>query len=297
MLRLFSLLALAGAVAAQGRWPCSVVNGDGTIGPDQSICDGTLVRTGEYYGIANSAAQGDRNPPYRSICTVEPSNGMYFCGWKGATCLYDNNCDNGRCVNGQCTGTLGDSCDGRDSNCLGWTYCLSPDYGTTYTCGGNGAFCKDPWAAKDPSLWDGACQSGFCSPDTNACAPRPATTTTAPPQVTPPPAFTPWRLPTTSITTTSAWSGSPWNNDCGGSNAYFRCKNGAANSYRCCKDGKEICDATYQQNLQNCLIAAGKYYPCPDYPRSPGAAVCCDNVFNAYFGEAGMPGEGEEGRC
>ncbi|GAA5820376.1 hypothetical protein JCM10212_002726 [Sporobolomyces blumeae] len=174
------LASLAGLVAAQtgyGRFPCTVVNGDGTFSPQQSQCDdANLVNPG---ASDNSLMnQGDRVNPTNAQCTMETETGAYFCGIAGATCSSDANCDNGICVNGICQGGFLQGCAGSDPNCSGFLYCMSGDYSVTAanTCGAEGAFCQDVTQgsnsftdAQNEAIFNQFCASGYCNYGTGNC--------------------------------------------------------------------------------------------------------------------------------
>ncbi|GAA6008257.1 hypothetical protein JCM10207_000056 [Rhodosporidiobolus poonsookiae] len=178
---LASLASLAGLAAAQGgygRFPCTVVNGDGTFSGDQSQCSG-LVAPGSGEGVAGTDSQGDIAPPTGAVCTMETESGAYFCGIAGAACSTNAQCDNGHCVDGSCQGGFGQSCSNSDTNCLGFLYCQTPDFSqsSSDTCGGQGAFCQD-YTQGDSSLTNAQnyavfnqfCASGYCSFLGGACS-------------------------------------------------------------------------------------------------------------------------------
>ncbi|BGP14713.1 hypothetical protein JCM10213_002758 [Rhodosporidiobolus nylandii] len=179
---LASLASLAGLAAAQtgyGRFPCTIVNGDGTFSADQSQCaDANLVAPGTGDGVENADPQGDLPNPTNAQCVQQLETGAYFCGIAGATCTSDANCDNGHCVDGTCQGGFEQNCASDDANCLGYLYCLTADFGTTSsnTCGGLGAFCQDA-VVGNSALSDDAnyaafnqyCSSGYCNYATAAC--------------------------------------------------------------------------------------------------------------------------------
>ncbi|GAA5901808.1 hypothetical protein JCM6882_008679 [Rhodosporidiobolus microsporus] len=176
MLRsVLALSALAGAVVAQtgyGRFPCTIVNGDGTFSADQTQCaNDNLIAPGA--DTADAVNQGDFPNPVDSQCVIETESGAYFCGIAGAECATDDNCDNGVCgADGTCQGGFTQDCGGVDTNCLGFLYCLTGDFTetTANTCGAEGAFCQD-YAAADGSLtvaeaqpfFNQFCASGYCN--------------------------------------------------------------------------------------------------------------------------------------
>ncbi|KPV73420.1 uncharacterized protein RHOBADRAFT_45997 [Rhodotorula graminis WP1] len=182
-----SLATLAGLAAAQsssgaplgyGRFPCTKVNADGTFSADASLCaDAKLVAPGLATGNAGGT-QGDGVNPTGAQCVLQAETGAYFCGLAGAQCTSDANCDNGHCVEGTCQGGFAQSCSQKDTNCLGFLYCLKPDYKVTAsdTCGGIGAFCNDArsasldmQASEAQEIFDGFCQSGYCNFGTAQC--------------------------------------------------------------------------------------------------------------------------------
>ncbi|GAA5903352.1 hypothetical protein JCM8208_001895, partial [Rhodotorula glutinis] len=182
-----SLATLASLAAAQstsgvplgyGRFPCTKVNADGTFSADASLCaDAKLVAPGLATGNAGGT-QGDGVNPSGAQCVLQAETGAYFCGLAGATCTSDANCDNGHCVEGTCQGGFAQSCSQKDSNCLGFLYCLTPDYKATATdtCGGIGAFCNDARSAsldmqatEAQEIFNGFCQSGYCNFVTAEC--------------------------------------------------------------------------------------------------------------------------------
>ncbi|GAA5996134.1 hypothetical protein JCM5350_000499 [Sporobolomyces pararoseus] len=174
-----SVLSLASLAAAQrtyGRFPCTIVNGDGTFSPDQSQCaNDNLVAPGAADG---SGFQSDGLTPVDPVCTLETETGAYACGIAGATCTTNSNCDNGLCVDGICQGGFTQGCDSTDSNCSGFLYCLSADYETTAsnTCGGLGAFCTDFQAVDESNsafdnyrIGNQFCSSGYCNTLSTNC--------------------------------------------------------------------------------------------------------------------------------
>ncbi|GAA6041805.1 hypothetical protein JCM8097_007169 [Rhodosporidiobolus ruineniae] len=184
VLALASVATFAGLAAAQtatatgyGRFPCTLVNGDGSFSPNQALCaDDALIAPGA--DSADAVTQGDRVSPTGSVCTLETESGAYFCGIAGATCTTSDNCDNGPCTNGVCQGGFSQACASTDTLCSGFLYCLSSDFTTTTdnTCGAVGAFCQD-YAAADPSLtvaeaqpiFNQFCSTGYCNSQLGNC--------------------------------------------------------------------------------------------------------------------------------
>ncbi|GAA6000449.1 hypothetical protein JCM10207_008016 [Rhodosporidiobolus poonsookiae] len=171
---LSSIASLASVAVAQGygRFPCTIVNGDGTFSPDQTQCDPPLVVPGSGTGTPGLDPQGDTPGPTSSVCTLDGTSGRYFCGIAGAACASDDNCDNGACTGGVCTGGPNQGCAGDDSNCSGLLYCLDADFGVTGedVCGGLGSFCQD-YTQGDPTagtaanypIFNSFCASGYCN--------------------------------------------------------------------------------------------------------------------------------------
>ncbi|GAA5860012.1 hypothetical protein JCM8547_003058 [Rhodosporidiobolus lusitaniae] len=170
---LASLASLSSVAFAQGegygRFPCTIVNGDGTLSPDQSQCaTGLLVSPGS----GDGGSQGDNPTPIDPTCFQDGASGRYFCGIAGAPCTTSDNCDNSQCVNGVCGGAPGATCNGDDAQCAGFLYCTDDAFNPTAAdvCGGFGAYCADPTQG-DPSLTDAEnqnifnrfCATGFCS--------------------------------------------------------------------------------------------------------------------------------------
>ncbi|GAA5827338.1 hypothetical protein JCM5353_007547 [Sporobolomyces roseus] len=177
-LALISLVSFAGLASAQtgyGRFPCSIVNGDGTFSPDPTQCEeANLVNPGS--NTADTGIQGDRPNPISPVCVQQLETGAYFCGSAGASCFDDTNCDGGRCAGvfpaTSCQGGFTQACAGNDNNCLGFLYCLAGDFSVTpsNTCGGLGAFCQDPTQgdaslsnAENYAIFNAFCSSGYCS--------------------------------------------------------------------------------------------------------------------------------------
>jgi len=110
------------------------------------------------------------------VCVKDPDSDEYFCGYEGATCTTVAACDNGVCTGGTCSGFFGDTCDGDDSDCLGYLYCTDANGDPTAanTCGGLGAYCQDPnevglSGAAQQALFNTNCASTYCSPVTAEC--------------------------------------------------------------------------------------------------------------------------------
>lgn len=119
VLDLASVLALAALTgngpAGYGRFPCTLLNGDGTYSPDASQCTAAkLIVPGT--GLGGTGFKGDEPKPITPVCTLEPASGLYYCGIDGAPCTSDDNCDVGKCVGGSCRGTYGTTCSGTDNN-------------------------------------------------------------------------------------------------------------------------------------------------------------------------------------
>ncbi|KAK4054077.1 hypothetical protein OIV83_001102 [Microbotryomycetes sp. JL201] len=117
--------------------------------------------------------------PADSECVQDSTTRKYFCGYAGARCTSDSQCDFGKCSGdpdrpGQCLGGLGDPCEGvegaDDSLCLGNLGCSLSKYGSP-VCGGLGAECLytgDYVPGDTPN--NAACVSGFCDKRTLRCA-------------------------------------------------------------------------------------------------------------------------------
>ncbi|BGO97020.1 Antifreeze glycopeptide AFGP polyprotein [Rhodotorula toruloides ATCC 204091] len=179
----FASLAAAQSIQGYGRFPCTIVNGDGTFSPDLNQCvDGNLIVPGT--NDPTSIYQGDHPAPSNSGCVIEPAPGAYFCGIFGAACTSDANCDNGYCSSqdgvtlGICFGGFTDPCRS-DSNCLGYLYCTDPlgNPTTSGTCGGEGAYCQDYTVGSDTNtdaqneaLFNQFCESGYCAYLPGTCA-------------------------------------------------------------------------------------------------------------------------------
>ncbi|GAA5998877.1 uncharacterized protein JCM10292_005766 [Rhodotorula paludigena] len=167
-------------VEGYGRFPCTVRKPDGSWTGDQRLCaESELVSPGlnkydNYY-------QGDGRKPEDSQCVKQHETGGWFCGIAGAQCSKDKHCDNGKCVNGRCQGGFTQRCGSSDSNCSGYLYCT--DYWDRCTpndtCGGKGAFCKDPRAVtwdcaehEARATYDQFCASGYCHYGNAVCSDR-----------------------------------------------------------------------------------------------------------------------------
>ncbi|GAA5934912.1 uncharacterized protein JCM15063_003100 [Sporobolomyces koalae] len=172
-----SLLSLSTFAVAQnyGRFPCTIVNGDGTFSPDQSQCGSDFLVAP---GTGDGGSQGDNPVPTSPQCTQDAATGRYYCGIAGAACTSSDNCDNGQCTNGVCGGAPGTPCDGDDSVCSGFLYCTGSELQTTSsdTCGGIGSYCQDT-TQSDPSApasqqfatFNNFCASGYCNYGTAQC--------------------------------------------------------------------------------------------------------------------------------
>ncbi|GAA6050916.1 hypothetical protein JCM3770_002536 [Rhodotorula araucariae] len=185
-LALASLASLATVGFAQiptgyGRFPCTLVNGDGTFSADQNQCADDLLLNPAGEPSPDVGIQGAEPNPTGAECVREEETGGFFCGIAGAKCTSDDNCDNGSCdlASGLCQGGFLQDCGGVDSGCSGFLYCTSPDTTVTYTCGAVGAFCSDPYSAPEDAsadeagaIWDQFCQSGYCSAADGACGNR-----------------------------------------------------------------------------------------------------------------------------
>ncbi|GAA6027301.1 hypothetical protein JCM8097_002573 [Rhodosporidiobolus ruineniae] len=170
-------ISLVSAQTGYGRFPCTIVNGDGSYSPDQTQCaDGALMAPRA--DDPGADVQGDRASPTGAICQLEQESGAYFCGIAGAACTTDANCDNGVCSNGVCQGGFMQGCAGMDQYCNGFLYCVDASFEPTAsnTCGGFGAFCQDH-AAVDPSLsvdeaqpvFNQFCSTGYCNSQSGNC--------------------------------------------------------------------------------------------------------------------------------
>ncbi|GAA5969703.1 hypothetical protein JCM11641_008010 [Rhodosporidiobolus odoratus] len=181
VLALSTVASLAGIAAAQsgyGRFPCTVVNGDGTFSPDATQCT-DLVAPGTGDGVPGVDMQGDLPAPTGAACQIEEETGSYFCGIDGAACTSDEQCDNGLCgPDGTCQGGFLQACAGDDSNCLGYLYCTGADTGSTDAdaCGAFGSFCQDATPssndftdAENYAIFNQFCSSGYCNFGTGAC--------------------------------------------------------------------------------------------------------------------------------
>ncbi|GAA5943666.1 hypothetical protein JCM3775_001327 [Rhodotorula graminis] len=186
-LALASLASLASIALAQipsgyGRFPCTLVNGDGTFSADPNQCaDDALINPA---GVADDTGiQGSAANPTGAMCTLEAETGAYFCGIAGAECSSDANCDNGTCdlASGTCQGGFLQDCGGDDANCSGYLYCTNADQTNPdpLACGEDGVFCQDPFAVSDgqsaaeiAATYDQFCSSGYCSNVDGNCGQR-----------------------------------------------------------------------------------------------------------------------------
>ncbi|GAA6058933.1 hypothetical protein JCM10212_002885 [Sporobolomyces blumeae] len=167
-------LHLSVAAALPGRFPC------GTNAPNQHICDALSPATAPHIvGV-----------PIDSQCVEEKGRG-FFCGWAGASCTADSQCDFGQCSGsadtpGICVGGLGDLCEGPegpdDTLCAGNLGCQRTRTGEGIVgkavCGGSGADCSFEGAYQIGTKPNhSACISKHCSSRTLTCStpnrPRP----------------------------------------------------------------------------------------------------------------------------
>ncbi|GAA5976930.1 hypothetical protein JCM5350_007498 [Sporobolomyces pararoseus] len=161
--------------ALPGRFPC------GTTSPNQQICD----------ALSSTASPRTVGVPVGSECVSEKGLG-YFCGWQGARCTSDNQCDFGQCTSidgktlGTCVGGLGDLCEGPegpdDTLCAGNLGCQRTTSGEGIVgkavCGGSGADCSFEGAYQIGTRPNhSACISKHCSARSLTCStpnrPRP----------------------------------------------------------------------------------------------------------------------------
>ncbi|GAA5906017.1 hypothetical protein JCM5296_005683 [Sporobolomyces johnsonii] len=162
-------LLVAVASARPGRFPC------GTVEPNQRVCD----------LLSHPTARRSIGVPVDSEC-VEADGAGFFCGWAGASCSSDSQCDFGHCSGdsksaGVCMGRLGDSCEGPegidDSLCAGNVGCQPPEEGIPgqAVCGGAGAVCsfEGIYQATSKPNHD-ACVSKQCDPSTLTCTAPPS---------------------------------------------------------------------------------------------------------------------------
>ncbi|BGP23542.1 antifreeze glycopeptide AFGP polyprotein [Rhodotorula toruloides] len=180
----FASLAAAQSIQGFGRFPCTIVNGDGTFSRDPTQCaNANLIVPGS--GDPTSVYQGDHPAPVNSTCSMEPTTGAYFCGTAGAYCTASTQCDNGYCSStdgvtpGTCQGGFNQACSNLDSNCSGYLYCTDP-LGlptTSDTCGGLGVYCQDYTVgsgtntdAQNEALFNQFCESGYCAFLPGTCA-------------------------------------------------------------------------------------------------------------------------------
>jgi len=107
------LLSFVPSTLSQGDYSCQT----------QSDCQNLCTGTTDDCDISNNA-----------ICVPDPANPLKsYCGYVGAGCSSDDDCDFGTCHNSVCHGYFGDHCN--DSlSCLGYLQC-----GTDKTCGGKGS--------------------------------------------------------------------------------------------------------------------------------------------------------------
>ncbi|POY72685.1 hypothetical protein BMF94_4514 [Rhodotorula taiwanensis] len=161
ILDLTSILTLASLAAngpaGYGRFPCTLINGDGTFSPDPNQCTAAkMIVPGT--GTGGTGFKGDEPKPVTPVCTLEVASGLYYCGIDGAPCTLDDNCDVGN---------------------LGFLYCTDIFGAPTAadTCGGLGSFCQDPYTAvpgatdaEQYAIFNQFCESGYCSFGTGVCA-------------------------------------------------------------------------------------------------------------------------------
>ncbi|GAA5943474.1 hypothetical protein JCM1841_003057 [Sporobolomyces salmonicolor] len=200
--RLHAILAVAAllvavASARPGRFPC------GTLEPNQRLCD----------LLSHPTARRSISVPVDSEC-VEADGAGFFCGWAGASCSSDSQCDFGHCSGdskspGVCLGGLGDSCEGPDgiddSLCAGNLGCQPPEQGIPgqAVCGGAGADCsfEGIYQATSKPNHD-ACVSNQCNSSTLTC--------TSPPS--PPPSRDAQKPPSRGRAQAAAPPSSSWSN-------------------------------------------------------------------------------------
>ncbi|GJN87199.1 hypothetical protein Rhopal_000144-T1 [Rhodotorula paludigena] len=175
---LLSVVSLASVAVAQdyGRFPCSLVNGDGTLSPDPNQClDDALIPPGD--PTSGTGFQIDGPTPTGATCARAGQSGAYYCGIAGAPCTVDANCDNGTCEGGVCRGGLTTPCTA-DAQCSGNLYCtdIEGNVQPGATCGGLGSFCNEsPFADPDGTpaenypVFNQYCASGYCGVDTGVC--------------------------------------------------------------------------------------------------------------------------------
>lgn len=183
ILNVAAALALAAAVSAQsfaqggpGRFPCSTRDATtNVVTPDATQCTNAAMTANQACppaaadaGIVDGGFKNNGAVPTSAACAVDAASGNFYCGYSGAVCTADDNCDNGHCVGGFCTGALGFPCN-LDSTCLGSLYCLDPSGTSTGSCGGsgtngNGALCDDGCAAGNF-----LCASNLCDGNTGTC--------------------------------------------------------------------------------------------------------------------------------
>ncbi|GAA5909290.1 uncharacterized protein JCM6883_005831 [Sporobolomyces salmoneus] len=152
--------------ALPGRFPC------GTTSPNQQICD----------ALSPASSPRTVGVPVGSECVAEKGLG-YFCGWQGATCTADSQCDFGQCTGfegnpGICVGGLGDLCEGPDGPddtlCAGNLGCqrtTSEGIVGKAVCGGSGADCSFEGAYQIGTRPNhSACISKHCSKRSLTCS-------------------------------------------------------------------------------------------------------------------------------
>ncbi|KAL8284257.1 hypothetical protein RQP46_005006 [Phenoliferia psychrophenolica] len=169
--------ALATTVSAQswalggpGRFLCSTIDPvSGSAIPNASVCTFGAMSANQacpppptLIGLVDGGFKNNGAVPSIAACVEDAISGNYYCGYTGAACVNDTQCDNGSCVGNVCTGGLGTPCT-KDSTCLGNLYCLSPAAESTGFCGGTG----------DSSGNGALCNDGNCSVDTGSCIPPP----------------------------------------------------------------------------------------------------------------------------
>ncbi|GAA5988110.1 hypothetical protein JCM10908_002066 [Rhodotorula pacifica] len=163
-------LLVSVASAQPGRFPC------GKASPNQQACD----------LLSHPTARRGVLVPLDSECVSAGASG-FACGWTGARCTSDLQCDFGSCTGsaerpGVCVGGLGDPCEGPegpdDSLCAGNLGCQVDDaVDGPPRCGGPSADCSfsgNYEASSRPNHQ--ACMSNYCSPVTLSCGERPPET-------------------------------------------------------------------------------------------------------------------------
>ncbi|SGY14282.1 BQ5605_C010g06127 [Microbotryum silenes-dioicae] len=135
----------------------------------QAVCD----------QLRQPKSQGAMQVPLNSECVKDYRSGDSFCGFSGAACSSDTQCDFGRCSGslespGICLGGLGDACEGSegpdDAMCAGNLGCSGQAGDGRAVCGGIGAEClySGQYSPEDTPN-NAACVSGFCHPVSLAC--------------------------------------------------------------------------------------------------------------------------------